>query len=204
MLVSSISLSLYARPQRANMDSNSGYRGLHVAVKPAVIAYKDHTAVVQRFLVDHGLRAIGWECWDVAPFHVLNVRKGRAVPQEILQALDAAIEGRESVSDRFTEANSRPQILMDASDITHRVFVEKLRTLRRVWFPDVLEKVGDSSAASGTNAISSRLKIVQPTFNDPDPVAVGRFTALSGISVGSDFYKVSFGWSPFLREAYGD
>lgn len=169
------------------------YRDLRDELKPAVDRYHVHTAVVKKFLAEHGIHATGWETWDIAPFHVLNVRNGSPVPQEILHALDAAIAGRESVCDRFTEANVDPRVMMDASDITHRVFVEKLRTLRRVWFPGDPERVGGAAATSATIALTPGLALGQVASNVQDSVAVGSFRALSGASAGAEFYKVSFG-----------
>lgn len=166
------------------------YDHVRQATKPAVITYHEHTAVVKKFLKDRGLNATGWEIWDVAPFHVLNVRKGAPVPINILHALDAAIQGRELVTDRFTEANLEPQVLFDASDITHRVFIEKLRTLRRVWFPHIPD-----TSATATSVHASNLTFVHTPVTAKTPATFGPFNSLTGDSAGSPFYKVSFGKS---------
>lgn len=174
-------------------DLDPAYRQLRFETKPEVMSYKQHTSVVTTFLRDHGLEAIGWEIWDVAPFHVLNVRKGRPVPMQILHALDAAIQGREEVTDQFTEANLNPELLLDASDITHRVFIEKLRTLRRVWFPNIPDASIATPATTTTSLRTSKLTIVHTSPTTKDPATFGPFNALSGASAGSPFYKVSFG-----------
>src|SRR5689334_3511124 len=127
------------------MDSGA-YPEVRRRVSLAVKDYKSHTNLVEAFIKRHGHVIRGWETWDVAPFHVLNARKGEPVPNEILHALDNAIRGRFDVADQFTEANINPKVFMDASDISHRVFVEKLRTLRRVWFPNIPEPTSHSPA----------------------------------------------------------
>lgn len=181
-------------------DFDPAYRQIQREMKPAVKSYQQHTLVVKEFLRDHGLEAVGWEIWDVAPFHVLNVRKGRAVPMKILHALDAAIQGREVVTDQLTEANLNPQLLLDASDITHRVFIEKLRTLRRVWFPNVPDATMTAPASTTTSLLTSKLTVVHTSPTTREPATFGPFNALSGASAGSPFYKVSFG-EPTLSTA---
>lgn len=169
------------------------YRRVRDATKDDVLGYKKHTLVVTKFFQAHGLEAIGWEIWDVAPFHVLNIRKGNPVPVNIMHALDSAIRGREGVSHHFTEANLNPKLLHDASDISHRVFIEKLRTLRRVWFPKAPEPAVTEPASTAASTLASDLASVNLSGADGGSSAIGPFNALSGAVDGSPFCKVSFG-----------
>ena len=176
------------------MDWGS-YPEIRGRVSLAVKDYKAQTEFIKDFIRRHGHTTEGWETWDVAPFHVLNARKGDPVPQEILHALDSAIKGRLDVTDQFTEANINPNVFMDASDISHRVFVEKLRTLRRVWFPNIAEPTSHSPADATTVGGSSNLSIVRTSTNGDKPTNLGIFSALAGDPTSSDFFKISFGTS---------
>jgi hypothetical protein len=121
------------------------YRSIRRTVRSDVVAYHGHTKAVEDFILSHGIifKPKGSSTWDTAPFEVLIRRKGKTVPNNILVALNAAIEGRELVSDRFTVDSLDVQTLYDDADVAHRVFVEKLRTLRRVWFPEQASRNGD-------------------------------------------------------------
>lgn len=194
------------QPQRVTFDTTNNmpggesnrridpkYRHVRKATKGAVLGYKQHSLVVTDFLKAHGLDTVGWEIWDVAPFHVLNIRKGNPVPVNILHALDSAIRGREEVTNQFTEANLNPKLTYDGSDITHRVFIEKLRTLRRVWFPKAPEPANTVPASAATRALVSSLASVDLSATDGAASTFGPFNALSGAVAGSSFCKVSFG-----------
>jgi hypothetical protein len=121
------------------------YTSIRKAVKSNVDTYHRHTKAVQTFIESHDIvfKPRGRSTWDTAPFEVLIRRRGKVVPNNILVALSAAIEGRELVSDRFTVDSLDVQTLYDDADVDHRVFVEKLRTCRRVWFPKQAAGNGD-------------------------------------------------------------
>jgi hypothetical protein len=198
-LLSSNRFALLLRPPSAEvikMSRDPQYNDIRQRMVGAVHEYHQHTGLIKRFITSHGQDINGWETWDVAPFHVLNARKGVPVPKEILHALDAAITGRSAVSDEFTEANTNPNIFMDASDISHRVFVEKLRTARRIWFPTVPENFSVTPSTSSGGSQNKGLRLIQTSTDEKEPTKVGIFSALAGSATGPEFYKVSFGSSP--------
>lgn len=137
-----------------SLRRNRAPRSIHLAVSGNVKEYHAHTNAVQRFIQDHGIVLNGWQSWDLAPFNVLNKRNGQPIPHVILDHLNAAIRGRSDVSDKFTEGNLDPRIQYDGSDVSHRVFIERLRTIRRVWFPEATRDGTPTADQLGLGAIT--------------------------------------------------
>ena len=168
---------------------------LRKEVGPDVVDYKRYTLVIKDFVREHGLILDeDKNSWDLAPFHVLNKRNGEPVPPRILDALDAAIRRREEVNDRFTyhRFSQVPKLLYDGQDVSHRVFVEKLRTFRRVWFPSAPDDPAAASAKSGAGMPSSRARIGSPHISLPLASDNSPFATRSSSSEIPPYYEVAF------------
>ncbi|KPI37799.1 uncharacterized protein AB675_130 [Cyphellophora attinorum] len=103
-------------------------------VQENVDEYHDFQRAVENFIKSHGVKVHTTEDWDFAPFHVLNARAGKPIPTQVLRLLNCAIRGRRDVVDSFTARHVDGNL--DQSNILHRRFVEKLRAVRRIWFPE--------------------------------------------------------------------
>lgn len=120
------------------------------AVRPSVKQYKIHTEIVKRWIEDHGVKLDTQKDWDFAGYNVLNTLNGRAPPSALLNSLNLAIRGRRDVNAHFTEYAPTSTTRYDQRDVAHRVFVDRLRTFRRIWFPHTAREATPEATALST------------------------------------------------------
>jgi hypothetical protein len=121
---------------------------LPVGLRAAVDEYKLHTNFIKEFITSHGGRVQSPRDWDFAPYQIAHRLRDKGIPAHLEDSLLKAIASREMVGKHYEEKRDRENCAPSEIDLRHLSFIDKLRNIRRCWFPENSTTNGAHSSPS--------------------------------------------------------
>ena len=104
-------------------------------IAAARATYKRHTEIVKSFINNNGGRTVALRDWDFAPHLVAEHLGARGIPSDLKSSLKKAIKNRKVVAKHYQEKRKIQGSKLCGSDLRHLIFIDRLETIQRIWFP---------------------------------------------------------------------
>lgn len=138
-------------------NDNKAFKDLPAHLKNSYRLYKIHGAVVDDFIRAHGGKIKSTRDWDSVPYLVRERLRGKRPPDEIKESLDIVIKNRILLADEFEARRKAARKKLAPIDLSHLIFIDKLRNVQRAWFSD------DISTKASNKRHNTGVRKQQPT-----------------------------------------